>query len=60
MTRIIKRYALDYDIASIDTAAPISAVLVRYTDAKGTYGWEIGENDFQGLSALPVIIGVPF
>lgn len=58
MTRLVERYALDYDIASVGTATPIGGVLVRYTDAKGIYEWEIGENDFRGLSALPVIIGV--
>ncbi len=58
ISRLMERYALDYDIASIDSAAPIRAVLVHYTDAKGLFSWEMGENNFQGLAALPVIVGV--
>lgn len=58
MRRLINRYALDYDVAAIDTAAPIRPVLVRYVDSKGLHNWVLGENAFSGLTALPVIIGV--
>jgi hypothetical protein len=58
MARLVKRYAADYDIASVGTATPIGAVLTRQVDGQGSYQTEIRENAFQGLSALPVIVGV--
>ena len=57
MERLLSRYALDYDLVLAGTVKPISAVHVHYTDAKGAYQEILEENNFRGLTELPVIVG---
>lgn len=57
MERLVNRYRRDYDIAAVGRATPISAVLTRQADAKGVFRTAIGDNEYQGMSALPVVVG---
>jgi len=58
MERLLYRYAVDYDLVLAGTVKPISAVHVYQTDATGRYQEVLEENNFRGLTELPVIVGV--
>jgi hypothetical protein len=57
MERLLSRYAADYDLMLPGTVKPISAVLIHYTDSKGGNLRTLEENNFRGLTELPIIVG---
>lgn len=58
MRRLVARYALDNDIIAADITGPISGIQIFYTDSHGIFRDELQENDFRGLTELPVFVGV--
>lgn len=58
MERVLARYKWDYDVIAQGLARPMYGLLVKYVNTKGIYSEKIQENNFRGLTELPIIIGV--
>jgi hypothetical protein len=58
MVRLVTRYQRDYDVAAVGSQTPIASVLTKQANAQGVFEIELKENNFEGLNALPVIVGV--